>query len=167
MWEKIKSKFKDFPAQQLVVLTMLRQGLRVDEKTGRIFCGDIEMSSSKFGRGIGVDRRAVTAAAERIAGDEELKIIFSHLRPAADISKVAKQLGFGIVELRAEAHRSGIFAKVTSMVAEKGLSIRQILCDDPELFPEPKATIITERPVPGELLNEFLKIEGILEVHVK
>lgn len=167
MWEKIKAKFKEFPAQRLVALTMIRQGLHIDEKTGSIMCGQIEMSPSKFGRGIGVDRRAVTATIDTISKDEELKSVFSHLRPSSDISQVAKKLGYGIVEFRAEAKRVGLLAKITAMIAEKDICIRQIISDDPELFPDPKATIITEEPVPGQMINDFIRIEGIKEVHVK
>ena len=167
MWEKIKEKFRDFPAQQLVALTMLKQGIRVEKKTGKLFSGDIEMSSSKFGRGIGVDRRAVTATAEHITKDDELGAIFSALQPAADISGVAKQFGFGVVELFADARRPGIMARVTALIADKGIAIRQVICDDPQLVPEPRAIIVTERPVPGDLLNEFLRIEGVSEVHLK
>ena len=37
---------------------------------------------------------------------------------------------------------------------------------DPELEENPRLTIITERPVKGELFNEFLKIQGVKKVSI-
>ena len=166
MWEKIKQHFIDFPAQQQVALTMLKQGLRVSDD-GNIFCGNIEISSAKFARAIGVDRRAINSTAKTIVKVPELHGIFSRLKPTADLSDVAKNFSFGVIEIKAEARTIGIMAKITSMIANAGISVRQIIADDPYMVPEPKAIIITETQLPGDLVNEFLRIEGVKEVTVK
>ena len=47
-----------------------------------------------------------------------------------------------MVELRANPKSKGIVAEVTKILADCGIVIRQIITDDPELFPDPVLTII-------------------------
>lgn len=166
MWEKIKGHFKGFPAQEKVALTMILQGLRVDAD-GTVYSGNIGVSSAKFARAIGVDRRAITATAKTLTENEVLFNIFSKLKPACDLSDVGKALGLGVIELKADARASGILAQVAEIIAAQDVSIRQIIADDPYLVPDPKAVIITSDPLPGDLVNRLLAVPGILEVTIK
>ena len=52
------------------------------------------------------------------------------------------------------------------MLAEAGISIRQALVDDPDLDPDPKLVLITGRTVPGTIIPELLKIDGVVKVSV-
>jgi predicted regulator of amino acid metabolism with ACT domain len=64
------------------------------------------------------------------------------------------------------ARTPGILAKSAVILAEKGISIRQTIVDDPELSPEPKLTLIAETKIQGELISKFLKIKGVEKVSV-
>ena len=51
-------------------------------------------------------------------------------------------------------------------LTEKGIGIRQAYAEDTELQQSPILTIITEEPVKGDLINEFLKIDGVTRVSI-
>jgi predicted regulator of amino acid metabolism with ACT domain len=36
----------------------------------------------------------------------------------------------------------------------------------PELSPEPKLTLIVEKKIPGELISQLLKVDGVAKVSV-
>ncbi len=46
------------------------------------------------------------------------------------------------------------------------MGIRQAYAEDTELQKTPILTIITEEPVKGDLINEFLKIKGVTRVSI-
>ena len=71
-----------------------------------------------------------------------------------------------IVEIRAKPEALGIIAETTTLIAREGISIRQILAEDAEIYPDPKLIIITEKPIPGELLPKFLKIQTVTQVTI-
>jgi predicted regulator of amino acid metabolism with ACT domain len=52
------------------------------------------------------------------------------------------------------------------LIADRDISIRQAIVDDPELSPKPTLTLITDSKIPGELIPEFLKIKGVAKVSV-
>jgi predicted regulator of amino acid metabolism with ACT domain len=166
MWDRIKHKFEKFPARIAVARKIVELGLRVGEK-GKIYCADVEINDAALARAAKVDRRAVRATVEVILSDNDLKSIFGNIAPAGPFLKnVAKDLGFGVVEIEAEAGTPGIVAKTTQLISEENISIRQAHAGDPELEEIPKLTIITEKPVQGELYNKLLKIEGIKKVSI-
>ncbi len=76
-------------------------------------------------------------------------------------------MDFGVVEITpVDAKTPGILAKASSLIADKNISIRQAIVDDPELSPEPKLLLITEKKMPAELIPEFLKIKGVSKVSI-
>lgn len=147
--------------------SILELGLTVKED-GRIYCGSIEISSAKMARALGVDRRVVNETVKTILQERDLRNVFTRVMPAGPLFRdVAKQFGFGVIVITVTDPKIvGIVAKSTTLIANEGVSIRQILAEDPELFPEPKLTIITEREVPSHLIPKFLKIKGVKGVHV-
>jgi hypothetical protein len=166
MWDRIKHKFEKFPARMAVAGKIVELGLRVGEK-GKIYCGDVEISDVALARAADVDRRAVRATVDVILSDEDLKSIFGNLWPAgAFLKNVAADLGFGVVEIEAEAGSPGIVAQATYLISQEKISIRQAHAGDPELEEHPRLTIITEKPVKGELINQFLKISGVKRVSI-
>jgi len=166
MYKALEKAFEESPGKRKVAETMLRYGLRVDER-GAIFCGEIELSPAKFARALGVDRRVVIETGRMIAEDDELYSIFSQLLPTAFIGRVADKLGFESIEIRAEPHQKGIVAQVAGVIAEKGIVIRQIVADDPDIYPEPKLTLILERKLDGATINKLRKLEGIKEIVIR
>ncbi|HDN01874.1 MAG TPA: hypothetical protein ENF42_02750 [Candidatus Bathyarchaeota archaeon] len=115
-----------------------------------------------------MDRRTVLKTIKMIEEDPELKTIFAGIRPAgSSLREIAKHLRLGVVEITPEdAHCPGILASSASILAERNISIRQAIVDDPELSPEPKLTLIAEKKIPGDIVPEFLKIKGVSKVSV-
>lgn len=64
----------------------------------------------------------------------------------------------GIVRARAR--------EASTLIAEQNISIRQILAEDAEIYPDPKLILITEKPIPGILLQQFLDIPTVLRVTI-
>jgi len=166
MWEKIKHKFEKYPARMDVARKIIAYGLSVGEK-GKIYCGDIEMNDVAIARATNVDRRSIKATVDTILKDPQLSKIFSNISPAGPLVKnIARDLGFGIVEIEADAGNPGIIARATDLIAGNMINIRQVHAGDPEFEENPRLTIITEKPVGGNLLNELLKIEGVKRVSI-
>ncbi|RLG03379.1 MAG: amino acid-binding protein, partial [Thaumarchaeota archaeon] len=82
----------------------------------------------------------------------------------AFLAPIAKELGFYVVEIRADPTAAGIMAKAAEIIAEENISIRQAVAEDPELFPEPKLILVLEKPISGEGLNKILKIPKVKSV---
>lgn len=162
MWRKIRDKFERYPSQIAVAKEFLRLGISV--RDGKAYCGEIELVPTKIAEAIGVDRKVVVMAIQNIEGDEELRKVFSSLRPVANIADVARLLGFGVLEVYAESTKVGIVAGITSILAREGISIRYILAEDPELSVESKLTVVTEEKIPGRLVDEFLKVDGVEKI---
>ncbi len=166
MWTQVKNYFSDSPSKLKIAKLIVESGLRIDEK-GRIYCGEIEIPATKLAAAAGVDRRIVKDTAQAILESEELKKIFMNLKPAGPLLRdVAQYLGYGVIEFKARPEAPGIIAEATALIAKEGISIRQILAEDAEIYPDPKLLLITEKPIPGELLNKFLKISTVKQVTV-
>ena len=144
MLRYLEEHFASQRAKLRVVTEMLRLGLRVDAKGG-IFCGGIELAPAKVARALTVDRRVVIETAHEIAADDTLSRIFSSLTPTANVSRAAKLLGHDVIEIDAVDPASvGVVAKVSGVLAKHNVKIRQIIADDPELYPEPKMHIVVD-----------------------
>jgi len=166
MWKKVEECLKGYPERLRVARVLVENGLRVD--AGKIYCNEIEIPPIRISRVAKVDRRTVNETLKAIEGNPELRIIFGNLRSAGhSLKEVARFLNFGVVEVTpVDAKTPGILAKSAMLLAERDISIRQAIVEDPELSPEPKLTLIAETKIPGELVPEFLKIRGIAKVSV-
>ncbi len=162
MWGKIVEKFERYPSQIAVAREFLRLGISV--RDGRAYCGDIELVPAKIAEAIGVDRKVVISAIQNIEGDEELRRVFSALKPVANISEVARIMGCGVLEVYAESQKVGIVAAIAGILAREGISIRYILGEDPEISVESKLTVVTDTKIPGKLVDEFLKVDGVEKI---
>lgn len=151
MWKQIANYFGRYPSQAKVAKLLLEQGLRVSD--GQIYSGDVEVADVAVGRAAGVDRRIVRSAIETIEASPELKKVFSLLRPTLLLRDVAPAMGWSAIEIVPnDAASTGIVADVTSVISNAGINIRQVLVGDPDLSIEPKLYLITESPVPPELI---------------
>ena len=166
MWEKINEKFKKYPARIRVAEKMIELGLSLSDD-GKIYCGNLKISDKALATAADVDRRAIKSTIDIIKEDEELYNLFSNIIPAGTLLKnIAKNLELGVIEIEVGSESEGILAKTTSLISEKGISIRQAYAEDTELQQSPLLTIITEEPVKGDLINEFLKIKGVTRVSI-
>src|SRR5690606_38552184 len=119
MWDRIKHKFEKFPARMSVASKIVELGLCVGEN-GRIYCGNVEISDVALARAAGVDRRAIKATIEVIIADSQLSAIFTNLYPAGALLKnVAGNLGFGVVEIEAQAGNPEILARATELISHE------------------------------------------------
>lgn len=171
MWKRIETLFEGFPAQKQVARKMIELGLRIGADN-RIYCGEVEIKEISLAKTAGVDRRVVVSTASSIVSDKKLSSLFSKIRPAGTLlSDVAHELGFGVVEIEANAADAGaaspgIIAQATAPIAKRKICIRQIYSKDPELFENPNLVIITEKPIPGKMISEFSKIKGVTKVSI-
>lgn len=163
MWTKLKPAFGDLPAQEKVAQMMVRIGLRVHED--RVYAGGVEISDTALGRAAGVDRRVVTATVRTIRQSPELLRFFERLSPVCHLGEVAPLMQWGAIEIiPTSASKPGILAGVATVIAGAGISVRQVIVDDPEIVDDPHALIITEQPVPERLLPRIKAVEGVKSV---
>ena len=166
MWEKINDKFKKYPARIRVAEKMIELGLSLNED-GKIYCGNLKISDKALATAADVDRRVIKSTIEIIKTDEDLHNLFSNIIPAGTLLKnIAKNLELGVVEIEVGSENEGILAATTNLITKKGIGIRQAYAEDTELQEAPSLTIITEKPVNGDLINEFLKIKGVTRVSI-
>lgn len=165
MWKKIKSEFERYPSQLRVLKKMISIGLSVnvdEENKGHIFCEDIEIKPNSLANAVNVDRRVVVDVLARIVKDPDLITFFSDLRPVANLGKASSKLGMGVIQIVASsAYKPGIIAGVANIISKEGISIRQVIVDDPEMVDEPRAIIVTDTPIPAILLPDMKKVPGV------
>ncbi len=166
MWNTIKKHFEGYPERLKVARVLVENGLSTQD--GEICLNQIEIPPVRIARVAGVDRRTVNETLNVIAANPELNMIFKEIRPAGhSLKEIAKHLNLGVVEITVidpKAH--GILANSAMILTKGRLGIRQAIVDDPELSPDPKLTLIVDKKIPGELIPELLRIEGVAKVSV-
>jgi len=166
MWKEIVHFFRGSPAKLKVARRMVELGFGINEE-GKIVCGGIEIPDGTMSRGVNVDRRVVREAVEDIMQDKRMRMIFSGMKPAGGfLSDIAPALGYSVVEIRARPDAIGVIAQATALISGAKVSIRQILAEDPDLNPDPKLLIITEKRVPGEVVSKLLEIPTVTKVSI-
>jgi uncharacterized protein len=166
MYAILEEAFTPYPMRKKVADLLLRQGLRVDAEAV-VYCGQIEISPAKVARALGIDRRVVIETAQMIAGNRELLEIFSGLYPTAFIRGIARTLGFEVLEIEADPHAVGIVSTATNIIASAKISIRQVVADDPDIFPNPRLCIIIEKKLPGHVLSKLREMKGIRRITIE
>ena len=163
MWRQISYQLKEYPGRLKVARALVELGLSV--RNSKIFCGDVEQSELKMARAIGVDRRTVRETAEFIESDPVLQSVFKGLKPAGPfLPNVARYLGYRVIEIYADPHEVGIVTGASALISREGISIRQVVADDPDLTPEPKLTLVVEKEPSGDALQKILKIPGVIKL---
>ena len=166
MWEKINEKFKKYLARIRVAEKMIELGLSLSED-GKVYCGNLKINDKSLANAANVDRRVIKSTIEVIKNNEELHNIFYNIIPAGTLLKnIAKNLNLGVIEIEVGSKSEGILGSTANLISKKGISIRQAYAEDTELQETPILTIITEEPVGGEIISEFLKIKGVTRVSI-
>ncbi|TKX52955.1 ACT domain-containing protein, partial [Halorubrum sp. SP9] len=84
-------------------------------------------------RELDVDRRVVDSTTDAILADPELKRIFTNISSVPSLMDLAPVLDLTVLTIEvAAADEAGIVAEVTGILADRGVSIRQVLSEDPE-----------------------------------
>ena len=157
--------FRGRGAQRRVAEFLLSRGIRVSKK-GVLLANDLEVSVVSVARVLGVDRRVVRSAVDAIAGEARMFSIFSRLSVTPSLREIAPLLGYGAVEIVPDdASVKGIVAGVAGVISDYGIGIRQVVADDP-MFENPELTVVTEKPIPRELIDLLLKVDGVRKVVV-
>lgn len=150
--------------QKRVAEFMLRNGICV--KKGKLFFSGVELADVKVARALDIDRRVIKTTIETIVGDRRLNELYSKLGSTVLLKDVAPALGFGAIEIIPKnASTKGIVASVAKVISDEGISIRQVTTEDP-MFSDAEMTVVTEKPIPRELIDKLLKVNGVRKVVV-
>ena len=164
MFDEIMEKFEGSPSQQAVIRLLLERGFSVNED-GRVVSGGIEIPYTGIAREIDVDRRVVDSTTDVILSDPELQRIFANISAIPSLRDLAPVLDLTVMTVEVDAaDESGIVATVTGLIAEYGISIRQIISEDPEFTDEPRLHVITDAELPGDLLLEIRELPFVRRV---
>jgi predicted regulator of amino acid metabolism with ACT domain len=151
--------------QKKVAEFLLKNAIRVSAG-GKLYAKEMEIQHTSVAEVLDVDRRVIKATIGSILAEPKLKKIYGKLDYALLLRDVAPDLGFGAIEIiPTDAAEKGIIAGVTKVIVDSGISIRQVMSDDP-MFPGAETTVITEKPLPRTLIDKMLKIRGVKKVIV-
>jgi predicted regulator of amino acid metabolism with ACT domain len=155
MFDEIMEKFSDSPSQQRVIRLLLERGFSVNDE-GRVVSGGIEIPNTGIAREVGVDRRVVDTTTDAILSDDELRPIFQNISAIPSLMDLAPVLDLTVLTVTVnDADQPAIVATVTTAIADCDISIRQVISEDPEFTDTPQLYIITDRVLPGDLINEI------------
>jgi predicted regulator of amino acid metabolism with ACT domain len=155
MFEEIMEKFADSPSQQRVIRLLLERGFSVNDE-GRVVSGGIEIPNTGIAREVDVDRRVVDATTDAILADDQLRPIFQNISAIPSLMDLAPVLDLTVLTVAVrDAEESGIVATVTGAIADRDISIRQTISEDPEFTDEPRLYVITDGDIPGDLVTEI------------
>jgi len=155
MFDEIMAKFADSPGQRAVVRLLLERGFSVNAE-GRVVSGGIEIPNTGLAREVGVDRRVVDATTDAILADPDLERVFRNISAIPSLMDLAPVLGLTVVTIHPNsADVPGIVSAVTTRIADDGISIRQTISEDPEFTDDPKLYVVTDEPLPGELVTDL------------
>ncbi|ERH07418.1 MAG: putative regulator of amino acid metabolism, contains ACT domain protein [Halonotius sp. J07HN4] len=164
MFDEIMEKFEGSPSQQAVIRLLLERGFSVNE-SGRVVSGGIEIPFTEIAREIDVDRRVVDSTTDAIRADAELQRIFENIGAIPSLRDLAPVLDLTVLTIEvAAADESGIVAEITGQIAEAGISIRQVISEDPEFTDEPKLYVITDESIPGEVLVAIRELSFVRRI---
>ncbi|WP_436936366.1 amino acid-binding protein [Halovenus marina] len=166
MFEEIMEKFADSPSQQRVIRLLLERGFSVNDE-GRVVSGGIEIPNTGIAREVDVDRRVVDATTDAILADDQLRPIFQNISAIPSLMDLAPVLDMTVLTVAVrDAEESGIVATVTEAIADRDISIRQTISEDPEFTDEPRLYVITDGDIPGDLLTEIRDFDFVRRIEL-
>lgn len=165
MWDALREYFSRYPSQAKIVRLMLKYGLRVH--CNRIYCGTVQVADTAIARAADVDRRVVSSTISTIMSDDRLRRVFSSLSPTPHLKDAAHVMGWNAIEIIAtDPCEPAILSRVSGVISDAGISIRQAIVDDPYLTAEPKLFIVTETQVPPHLIPSIKSLPGVKSVTI-
>ena len=166
MFDEIMQKFADSPSQQQVIRLLLERGFSVNDD-GRVVSGGIEIPNTGIAREVGVDRRVVDATTDAILADDELRPIFQNISAIPSLMDLAPVLDLTVLTVTVrDAEESGIVATVTETIADHGISVRQVISEDPEFTDQPRLYVIIDEDLPGTLINEIRELPFVQRIEL-
>jgi len=166
MFDEIMEKFSDSPSQQRVIRLLLERGFSVNDQ-GRVVSGGIEIPNTGIAREVGVDRRVVDTTTDAILDDDELRPIFQNISAIPSLMDLAPVLDLTVLTVTVgNADQPGIVSTVTAAIADRGISIRQVISEDPEFTDTPQLYVITDDTLPGDLINEIRELSFVRRIEL-
>jgi len=166
-FEAIMEKFADSPSQQAVIRLLLERGFSVNDE-GRVVSGGIEIPNTGIAREVDVDRRVVDATTDAILADDQLRRIFQNISAIPSLMDLAPVLDLSALAITVrDAEESGIVATVTGAIADRDISIRQTISEDPEFTDQPRLYVITDGSIPGDLLTEIRDMPFVHSIELR
>ncbi len=167
MFDEIMEKFEGSPSQQRVIRLLLERGFSVNDE-GRVVSGGIEIPNTGIAREIDVDRRVVDSTTDAILADDELRRIFQNISQVPSLMDLAPVLDLTVVSIAVtDAEAEGIVAEITGRLADRGISIRQTISEDPEFTDEPRLYLVTGEQLPGDLINELNDLAFVRSIELQ
>lgn len=167
MFDEIMRKFEDSPSQQAVIRLLLERGFSVNDE-GRVVSGGIEIPNTGIAREIGVDRRVVDATTDAILADDQLRRIFQNISAIASLMDLAPVLDLTVLTVEVvDADEPGIVARVTGLLAENDVSIRQTISEDPEFTDDPVLYVVTDAELDGKLITEIRDLPFVRRLSIE
>jgi predicted regulator of amino acid metabolism with ACT domain len=167
MFDEIMEKFSDSPGQQQVIRLLLERGFSVNDE-GRVVSGGIEIPNTEVAREVGVDRRVVNATTDAILEDEQLTRIFQNISAIPSLRDLAPVLDLTVLTVAvSDAEESGIVAAVTELLADREITIRQVISEDPEFTDDPRLYVITDEEFPGELITDIKALPFVHRIELE
>ena len=166
MFDEIMGKFEGSPSQQAVIRLLLERGFSVND-TGRVVSGSIEIPNTQIAHETEVDRRVVDSTTEAILSDPDLRPIFQNISHIPSLMDLAPVIDLSVVTIRVSAAEEvGILATVSGLIAEHEISIRQAVSEDPEFTDDPALHVVTDDPLPGELIHELRELPFVTRLEL-
>ncbi|MEM0139139.1 MAG: regulator [Ferroplasma sp.] len=164
MWDYIYEVFEGYPAEMRIIQKIIKIGIsvKIEYDEPKLFCDEIEIKPNSLARAYHVDRRVVVNMINKIVSDKKLYPFFSNLNAVSNFENAGPKVGFGVLEIiPTNASQPGIIAGVMDILARNGISVRQVITDDPELIDNPKAIIVTAEAVAGNILSQIKLVNGV------
>jgi hypothetical protein len=166
-FERIMGKFANSPSQQAVIRLLLERGFSVNDE-GRVVSGGIEIPNTGIAREVGVDRRVVHATTDAILDDDELRRVFQNISQIPSLMDLAPVMDMTVLTVEVyDTEQPGIVARVTGLIADRGISMRQTVSEDPEFAADPKLYIIVDGDLPGDLINEIRALPFVRKIELE
>jgi len=166
-FDAIMEKFADSPSQQAVIRLLLERGFSVNDE-GRVVSGGIEIPNTGIAREVDVDRRVVDATTDAILADDQLRPIFQNISAIPSLLDLAPVLDLTALTVTVrDADQPGIVATVTGAIADRGISIRQTITEDPEFTDDAQLYLVTDEPLPGDLINEIRELPFVYAIELR
>jgi predicted regulator of amino acid metabolism with ACT domain len=167
MFDEILEKFEGSPGQRAVVRLLLERGFSVNEE-GRVVSGGIEIPNTGIAREVGVDRRVVNATTDAILADEQLRRIFQNISAIPSLMDLAPVLDLTVLTVTvADETQPGIVADITTRIADRGVSIRQIVSEDPEFTENAQLYVVVGGDLPGDLITEIQEVDYVRKIELE
>lgn len=162
MWRNLEKYFASMPSQAEVANYILKTGIRVEND--KLYFDKVTLSYSQVANALDKDKRVVAATVRTIKANNKLYEIFSLLSPTCNLINMAVKMGWGVIGVDVcDSSQPGMIGRITSLLGDHGISIRQALC--------PATTagmlyIITQDKLPEGIIDKLMAIKNIGNVTV-